>query len=115
MTTFLPADTMADLAAARTTRDARRSRTRVHAGGRSFTVLRETPDGFVLSLEDAPRLRGHVDLYDGAVHRMQCLIVASEIEGGEMRYEYKRATPHMDAAALDYVRALDAPVALIAY
>lgn len=114
MTTFLPPEMIEDVASARRSRQAARSRTRVRAGGVTFPVLRETSDGFVLALSDAPRLRGHVDLMDGAVHRMTCLIVASEIEAGEMRYEYKRATPIADLPALDYERAEDAPVALIA-
>ncbi|MGR3542368.1 MAG: hypothetical protein ACU0BS_13215 [Hasllibacter sp.] len=115
MTTFLPPEIMADMATARAGRAPARGRVRVRAGGRSVTVLRETRGGFALSVEDAPALRGYVDVYDGAVHRMTCLVVATEVEGGEIRYEYKRATPHMEAAALDYVRAVDAPVALIAH
>ncbi|PRY93401.1 hypothetical protein BCF33_2269 [Hasllibacter halocynthiae] len=113
MTTFLPPEMIEDVAAARHARAAARSRLRVRVGTASFPVLRETARGFALALSDAPRLRGHVDLYDGAVHRTSCLIVASEAEGGEMYYEYKRATPIADTPAIDYERAPDAPVALL--
>ena len=58
-------------------------------------------------------LRGFVDLYDGARHLYQCLIVASEEDGGQMRYEFKRSTEARDAAPLDFARDEDAPVALI--
>ena len=115
MSTFLPPETMADMASARTARLAAASRVRVRAGGRTVPVLRETPNGFALALEDAPALRGYVDIFDGAVHRMSCLVFACEAEGGEMIYEYKRATPHREAAALDYERDANAPVALIAH
>jgi hypothetical protein len=40
--------------------------------------------------------------------------MASEEDGGLMRYEFKRATVVSDSAPLDFVRAKDAPVALIA-
>ena len=40
-------------------------------------------------------------------------IIASAEEGGEMQYEFKRATPVAGAAALDFVRRSDAPAGLI--
>jgi len=54
-----------------------------------------------------------VDLYDGSRHLYQCLIVASEEEGDEMRYEFKRNTPAVDSAPLDFERGANKPVALI--
>ena len=75
-----------------------------------FSLAR--PGGFALDADDAPHLRGLVDLYDGARHMSQCLIVASAEEAGEMVYEFKRETPALDAAPLDYQRDPDAPVAL---
>jgi hypothetical protein len=41
------------------------------------------------------------------------LIVASEEEGGEMRYEFKRNTRAVDSAPLDFERDMNKPVALI--
>jgi hypothetical protein len=66
-----------------------------------------------VDLQDAPQLRGLVDLYDGSRHLYQCLIVASEEEGDEMRYEFKRNTPAVDSAPLDFERDANKPVALI--
>ncbi len=65
--------------------------------------------------ENAPQLRGLVDLYDGSRHLSQCLIVASEAEGGEMRYEFKRSTAASDSAPIDFYRAPDAPVGLLGH
>ncbi len=64
-------------------------------------------------LEDAPKLRGLVDIYDGARHLYQCLIVASEAQDGEMIYEFKRHTAAVDRAPLDFSPEENAPVALI--
>jgi len=36
-----------------------------------------------------PQLRGRVDLYDGARHLFQCLIVAVAQEGDEMIFDFK--------------------------
>ena len=58
-------------------------------------------------------MRGLVDIYDGSIHMYQCLIVASEEEGGEMRYEFKRNTRAVQSAPLDFERSENAPVALI--
>ena len=69
--------------------------------------------GFSVDAADAPKLRGLVDLYDGSLHLFQCLIVASEEEAGEMRYEFKRATAVADRPPLDFERPADAPLGLI--
>ncbi|MGB0799852.1 MAG: hypothetical protein ACPGRD_11090 [Planktomarina sp.] len=91
----------------------KKSRLRVQAGDQVLTVLKFWDDGFSVDKEDAPQLRGLVDLFDGARHLYQCLIVASEEDGDEMRYEFKRNTMALDRAPLDFVKAKDAPVALI--
>lgn len=83
---------------------------RVQVGDVVFPILRSWPDGFALEAEHAPHLRGLVDVYDGSRHIMQCLIVASSVEGGEVIYDFKRATPITDRAALDYLRDENAPV-----
>ena len=91
----------------------RKSRLRVEADGQSFRVLKFREDGFTLDVEDAPHLRGLVDLYDGGRHIYQCLIVASEQEGDVMHYEFKRSTAASENAPLDFYRGENAPVALI--
>lgn len=90
------------------------SRLRINVDGRAHPVLRMWKTGFSVAAEDAPHLRGLVDLYDGANHLFQCLIVAGEEEDGQMQYEFKRATAVADAAALDFEKSATAPAGLIA-
>jgi hypothetical protein len=113
MDTFLPKSLQDDLDAANLARARKASRLRVVAGEFTFPVLRLWKDGFAVETAAVPPLRGLVDLYRGADHLYQCLIVASEEEAGEMRYEFKRSTAAADRAPLDFYREPDAPVALI--
>ncbi len=110
---FLPKEVREGLEQARRRDLKRKSRLRLHAGDRVFPVLRFWRGGMAIDAENAPHLRGLVDLYDGGRHLYQCLIVASEEENGEMRYEFKRSTAAVDRAPLDFARAPDAPVALL--
>lgn len=114
MSDLLPKYVREGLDAARKRDLRRRSRLKVKVGGQTFTILRYWDEGFALDVEDAPHLRGLVDVYDGGRHLSQCLIVASEEEAGEMVYEFKRETMAANAAPLDYDRDENAPVALIA-
>ena len=91
----------------------RKSRLRVRVGDCDYGIVRYWTAGFSLDVEDAPHLRGLVDIYDGAHHVSQCLIVASAEDGGEMVYEFKRATAVTDRAALDYETDPNAPIALL--
>ncbi len=113
MTTFLPKEVQAGLDAARKQNLKRKSRLRVEADGESFRILTFRDDGFTLDVEQAPHLRGLVDVYDGSRHIYQCLVVASEEENGEMLYEFKRSTAVLDRVPLDFYREENAPVALI--
>lgn len=113
MSTFLPQEVQAGLDAARKRALKSKSRLRIEVGGHSFTVLRAWDDGFALDADTAPQLRGRVELYDGARLLSQCLIIASEQDAGELRFEYKRMTEASDEQPLDFYRAPDAPVALI--
>ena len=78
MSEYLPKEVREGLEAARKRNRARKSRLRVRVGDQTFTILRYWDEGFALDAEDAPQLRGLVDVYDGARHMSQCLIVASE-------------------------------------
>lgn len=113
MTEFLSKELREGLAQARRIAARKRSRTRVRVGDNEYTVLRVWDSGFALDAADAPHMRGLVDLYEGGRHAAQCLVIASEEEAGEMRYEYKRSTVPHRRAPLDFVREMDAPVALI--
>ena len=114
MLEFLPKDVRDGLEAARKRDFARKSRLRVQVGEAVFPVLRFWHDGLALDASLAPNLRGLVDVYDGARHVFQCLIVASNLENGELVCDFKRATPVTDRAPLDYWRDENAPVGLIA-
>jgi hypothetical protein len=113
MTDFLPKEVREGLELARKRALQKKSRLRVHADDEVFPVLRFWEGGFALDADDAPHLRGLVDLYDGARHLYQCLIVASEEEAGEMIYEFKWHTEALDKAPLDFYRDENAPVALL--
>ena len=114
MTTYLSKELREGLAAAHKLAQNRKSRLRIDVDGRTYPVLRVWDGGFAMDLDDAPHLRGLVDLYDGGRHLSQCLIVASEAQDDEMWFDFKRSTPVADRAALDFARDDAAPVALIA-
>lgn len=113
MSEFLPKEVREGLKLARKQALRRQSRLRLHVGEDVFPILRFWESGFALDIEDAPRLRGLVDVYDGEHHLYQCLIVASEEDGGTMIYEFKRSTAAVDKAPLDFFDDEDAPVALL--
>ena len=113
MSTFVSAEVQAGLDAARKKALKQRHRLRVEAGGQSIRVLRHWENGFSLDAETAPHLRGLVDLYDGSNHLFQCLVIAADEEHGEMRYEFKRSTPAMERAPVDFYQGEAAPVALL--
>jgi len=111
----LPQTIWKELHAAQTKADKKRSRLRVEVGGESYRVVRMTSEGFVLDADEAPNLRGLVDLYDGGRHLSQCLIVAASEEAGQMVYDFKRNTAASDGAPLDFERAENAPIALLGH
>jgi hypothetical protein len=112
MFSFLPKEVQEGLEKARQRDLVKKSRLRIVADDRAYAVIRMSDDGFSLP-EDAPHLRGLVDLYEGSRHVAQCLIVASEEGEGEMRYEYKRRTEASDGPALDFEMDESAPVAFL--
>ena len=113
MEAFLSKEIQTGLDRARIDAMRRSSRLRIDVDGVKHPVLRMWKSGFSMDAETAPHLRGLVDLYDGALHLFQCLIVASDEEDGEMRFEFKRATAVKDGPALDFEKPDTAPVALI--
>ncbi len=113
MSEFLPKEVREGLEMARKRSLKKKSRLRVHIGDLVIPVLRYWESGFSLDADEAPHLRGLVDLYDGARHLYQCLIVASQEESGQMVYEFKRSTAVVDRPALDFYRDEKAPVALL--
>ncbi|TNJ41141.1 hypothetical protein [Phaeobacter sp. B1627] len=115
MTTFIPQSVQDALDMARRQGLKKKNRLRVHVGDEIFPVLRQWDGGFCVEADRVPQLRGLVDLYEGSRHLSQCLIVASEADSGEMRYEFKRATAASEKAPLDFYRAPDAPIGLLGH
>ncbi|WP_424985005.1 hypothetical protein [Microbulbifer sp. S227A] len=113
MSTYVSDDVRLQLNAARLAALKKVSRLRVHVGEARYPVLRRWSNGFSVEEKTAPMLRGLVDLYDGGRHLYQCLIIASESEAGERRYEYKRSTAAADRAPLDHYREANAPIGLL--
>lgn len=110
MLEFLPREVREGLEAARKATLRRKSRLRVQVGGAVFPVLRFWEDGMALDAKLTPHLRGLVDVYDGANHIFQCLIIASSQDGGELICDFKRSTAVLDRPALDYWHDENAPV-----
>jgi hypothetical protein len=54
-----------------------------------------------------------VDIHEGPRLLMSCLIVAAQVEDGELVCTFKRATLAADRPAADYELAIDQPVALL--
>lgn len=113
MLEFLPKEVRDGLDAARMRALKKKSRLRVQVGDAVFPVLRFWEDGMALDASLTPHLRGLVDVYDGANHIFQCLIVATAEESGELVCSFKRSTMVIDRPALDYWRDENAPVALL--
>jgi len=113
MSDFLPKEVREGLEAARKKALRKSSRLRLKVGDEAYPILRMWENGMALDLRTDLPLRGLVDLYDGAKHLYQALIVATYEESHEMIYEFKRATLAGEAPALDYAQADDAPVALL--
>ena len=113
MTTFLSKDVQRSLDEARSASRRKAVRHRLVAENASWPILRLWDTGFALTQDDAPKLRGFVDIYEGDAHLFQCLIVASEMSGSEMHCTFKRMTAIRSTAPLDFETRADAPVALI--
>jgi hypothetical protein len=109
MLEFLPQEIRDGLDGAKKRDMRRRSRLRIQWGDAVFPVLRMWENGLALDGERTPHLRGLIDLYDGANHIFQCLIVASYTEDGEVICDFKRLTPVADRAALDFVQDVTKP------
>ncbi len=113
MSTYMSKEVREGLDAARMAAKKKASRLRVLVGDDFYPVLSLWKDGFAVEADTAPSLRGLVDLFDGGLHLYQCLIIASEADHGEIRYEFKRNTAATDKAPLDFYRDPTAPIALL--
>jgi hypothetical protein len=110
MTEFLSREIRSEFEAARKRGLRQRSRLRVMTGDEVYPILKLLPDGFILDADEVSHLRGLVDVFEGARHVSQCLIIASDVEAGELICKMKRETTVRDRPALDYERSDKAPV-----
>ena len=115
MIEFLSKELREGFELARKRQQSRKSRLRVQIGADVYPILRIWEDGMAMAEGHLPNLRGLVDVYDGARHLSQCLIVASTVENGQMIFNFKRSTPVTDRPPLDFWRDENAPVALLPY
>lgn len=113
MNDFLPKEVLEGLHAARRKAERKRSRRSVHVGDAVYPILSFADEGFALDADHAPQLRGLVDIYEGLRHLYQALIVASEVQGDLMRYEFKRNTAAADRPPLDFYQETEVPIALL--
>ena len=112
---YLSPEIRAGLDAARARAYRRGRGLRVHVGGAWYPIQAMDEDGFEVALDVAPKLRGHVEIHDGARVVRSALVVAGEVRGGAMHYVFKRVTTPRAEAALDYVRVLPATAGLIEF
>jgi hypothetical protein len=113
MTSHLPKEVLEGLHNAQKRERRTKNRLRLVVGDTELSILRYWEDGLAMESNTAPHLRGLVDIYDGSIHVAQCLIICSSTEGFERIYEFKRNTPAAEAPAVDFVKDVHAPVALL--
>mgnify|MGYP007005195565 CR=1 FL=1 len=92
----------------------RKGRLCVHDGDDVYRIQRFWEGGFSLDAGVADKLRGRVEIFDGARHLYQCLIVGSVPDGDEQVFEFKWLHPVPYAAPVDFVRPDVIPVGFIA-
>ncbi len=106
-------EVMAGLQKARMQDAMKKNRLRVQVGDDTYPVIELWESGFTVLAENAPHLRGLVDLFDSAKHLLQCLIIRSEEDNGVVTYEFKRSTTVVENPPKDFAEDENAPVALI--
>jgi hypothetical protein len=115
MLEHLPDDIRRGLDVARLRNERKSHRLCVHLNDAVFPIRRLWDDGFAIDSARAPKLRGLVDIYDGPRHLLHALVIASELEDGEMRYEFKQATEVSYQPARDYVEEVPAPSGFLSF
>jgi hypothetical protein len=106
----LPREIREEMARARLLANRRnRGRLRVQVGEDWYPIASFDATGFEVARDAAPKLRGLVEIHDGARMVRSALIVASAPDGDVIRYDYKRATAVRTTPPVDYVRSVDAP------
>lgn len=113
MSTFLSKEIQDGLDKARAREKRSKALHRVRFDDSMYPVIELWENGFSVESENAPNMRGLVDIFEGSNHLSRCLIIASDEQNGEVRFEFKRRTLAEDQAPLDFVLPSDAPIALL--
>lgn len=113
MSEYLPKELREQLAAAQRVNKRKRATRSVHVGDEAFAILEMSDHGFAVAAEEAPRLRGLIDIYEGAQHLYQALIITSSEDGDMMRYDFKRNTATAFTAPVDFVQSDTRPAGLL--
>ena len=113
MSDFLPEAVRKGLEEARRAAERRSSRLCVHDGDDVYRINRMWDTGFAMDAEAAPKLRGHIKIYDGPRYLYQALVYQSREEEGERLFEYKWHQAVLDAPPVDFVRASEMPAGFI--
>jgi hypothetical protein len=113
MADFLPQSIQDELAQARKAARRKKSRWSVHIADEAVPIVEYNSTGFAVDADDAPRLRGLIDIFEGSRHLFQALIVASARDGDVMRYEFKRNTAAGVKPPSDFDEGADAPTILL--
>jgi hypothetical protein len=113
MSDILPEHIRQGLEAARKSALKLSNRLCVHDGDMVYSIQRMWADGFALENGVADKLRGRVEIYDGARHLYQCLIVSSEVQNDQRIFEFKWLHPVSAHPPVDFVREGFVPAGLI--
>ena len=113
MTTILPEAVQKGLEQARKAALHRNDRLCVHDGDQVFRIRRFWEDGMSIDADHGHKLRGRVEIYDGARHLYQALIVGSTAEGHETVFDFKWLNPVSDAPPADFPKPDFIPAGLI--
>lgn len=109
----LPAEVQEGLERARKRSSARNRRLALHVKDAVFPILRLWDTGLSVDATRLSALRGFAEIHEGPRLVMTCLIMATEIQDGELICSFKRASPVMDRAAPDYEIAIEPPKGLL--
>jgi hypothetical protein len=113
MSEYLPKELREQLAAAHRKAKRKRATRSVHIGDEAFAILDMSDNGFSVARDEAPRLRGLVNIYEGPRHLYQALIVAAAEAGDVMQYDFKRNTAATGHPAVDFEQVEARPAGLL--
>lgn len=114
MTFTLPEAVRDGLAQARRAALHRNDRLCVHDGDEVYRIRRFWADGMAIDAGHGARLRGRVEIYDGARHLYQCLIENGQVTGDEAVFDFKWLHPVTTQPPVDFERPEFRPAGLIA-